>query len=120
MKFTKKIKRTISDVLEELDDVVFGKDDDNEMIFFDEIVNWAKEKRKEYPEAVAFLIAVKDNPNCRNDKDKLLITQGLLDINNKPISLYGREPVGRILYTKTIDEKLINALNGEENVIVKF
>ena len=62
---------------EVLDDIVDAKVKDIEqknfeknclpVVTFDRCVQWAKTMEKEYPQAGGFVIAVKDNPDPRNE-----------------------------------------------------
>lgn len=91
-----------------------------EVATFDEIVEYAVEAKRKNHRISAFIISVKRNYDSRNDNDKLIIIQGLLDSNNKPISHNGIEAESRIIHARTIDKKFIDVLNGEETKIVRF
>lgn len=91
-----------------------------EIVTFDEIVQYAIEERKTNPQIEAFVVSVKKNFDPQNENDKFIIIQGLLDGNNKPISLDGKETDSRIIHTKTIDKKFLDMLNGAETRIIRF
>lgn len=91
-----------------------------EVVTFDEIAQYALDAKKAKTEAAAFVVSVKKNYDPRNENDKLIIVQGLLDANNKPISLDGKESESRIIHTRTIDKKFLDVLNGAETKIIKL
>ena len=91
-----------------------------EIITFDEITQYALDMKKNNPKVVAFVVSVKKNYDPKNENDKLIIIQGLLDAENKPISLNGKESESRIIHTRTIDKKFLNILNGSETKIIKL
>ena len=78
------------------------------------------EEKKKDSRIEAFVISVKKNYDPQNENDKLIIIQGFLDKNNRPISLDGKEAESRIVHTRTIDKKLLDILNGAETKMVKL
>ena len=68
--------------------------------------------------AAGFVLSVRKNLDPRNENDNYIIVQGLVDLQNKPITVNG-ESVSRIIHTRTIDDALIKALNGKESVIFR-
>ena len=115
---------------EVLDDIVDAKVKDIEqknfeknclpVVTFDRCVQWAKTMEKEYPQAGGFVIAVKDNPDPRNENDKLCVIVALIDENNKPISMDGAKGISTIFHGGTIDSKMIDSLNGNQSARYKF
>ncbi len=91
-----------------------------EIATFDEMVQYALDAKKANPKIAAFVVSVKKNYDPKNENDKLVIVQGWLDVNNKPISLDGKESESRIIHTRTIDEKFLDALNGAETKIIRL
>lgn len=91
-----------------------------EIVTFNEIVQYAHDARKANPEIAAFVISVKKNYDPQNENDKLVIIQGLLDAENKPVSLDGKEAESRIIHTRTIDKRFLDVLNGAETKIIQF
>jgi hypothetical protein len=91
-----------------------------EIVTFDEIAQYAIDAKKTNSKVAAFVVSVKKNYDPRNENDKLVIVQGLLDAENKPISLDGKESESRIIHTRTIDKKFLNVLNGAETKIIKL
>ena len=65
-----------------------------------------------------FVLSVKKNLDPRNENDNYIVVQGLVDAQNKPITVNG-ESISRIMHTRTIDDALIKALNGKESSIFK-
>ncbi len=68
--------------------------------------------------AVGFVLSVKKNLDPRNENDNYVIVQGLVDGQNKPVTVNG-ESVSRIMHARTIDDALIKALNGKESCIFR-
>ena len=91
-----------------------------EIVTFDEIVQYAIEERKVNPQIGAFVVSVKKNFDPQNENDKLIIIQGMLDGNSKPLSLDGKESESRIIHTRTIDKKFLDMLNGADTRIIRF
>lgn len=91
-----------------------------EIVTFDEIAKYALDEKKENPVVAAFVVSVKKNYDPQNENDKLVIIQGFLDAENKPVTLNGKESESRIIHAGTIDKKFLDVLNGKETKIVKF
>lgn len=91
-----------------------------EIVTFDEIVQYAIEERKVNPQIGAFVVSVKKNFDPQNENDKLIIIQGMLDGNSKPLFLDGKESESRIIHTRTIDKKFLDMLNGADTRIIRF
>lgn len=68
--------------------------------------------------AAGFVLSVRKNLDPRNENDNFVVVQGLVDGQNKPITIAG-ESASRIMHTKTIDDALIKALNGKESCIFR-
>ena len=68
--------------------------------------------------AAGFVLSVKKNLDPRNENDNDIVVQGLVDGQNKPITVNG-ESISRIMHTRTIDDALIKALNGKESGIFR-
>lgn len=66
--------------------------------------------------AEGFILSVKKNYDPRNENDRFVVIQALLNGNNKPIVING-ESVSRTLHTKTIDDALIRAMDGSESKV---
>ncbi len=91
-----------------------------EIVTFDEVVQYALEEKKKNAVIGAFVVSVKRNYEPRNENDKFLVIQGLLDGNNRPITSDGKEAESRIIHTGTIDKKFVVVLNGAETKMVKL
>ncbi len=83
-------------------------------------VRYYKEESGKLQGAVAagFVLSVRKNLDPRTENDNYIVVQGLVDGQNKPITVNG-ESVSRIMHTRTIDDALIKALNGKESCIVR-
>lgn len=110
---------SIEDFTDAVAEVLYRKEY-NEIVTFDEIVQYALDAKKVNPKIAAFIVSVKKNYDPQNENDKFIIIQGLLDKKNKPISFDGQESESRIIHTKTIDKKFLNVLDGAETKIIKF
>jgi hypothetical protein len=116
-------KRNLSIFIDDFTDAmaeVLHRKEYRELVTFDEIVHYAMEEKKKDSRIEAFVISVKKNYDPQNENDKLIIIQGFLDKNNRPISLDGKEAESRIVHTRTIDKKLLDILNGAETKMVKL
>ena len=83
------------------------------------IYYYKEEVRKLQGTSVAgFVLSVRKNLDPRNENDKFVIVQGLVNSQNKPITVAG-ESISRIMHTKTIDDALIKALNGKDSCIFR-
>ena len=110
---------SIDDLTDAIAEVIHRKGY-KEVVSFDEIVQYALERKENNPKVAAFVVSVKKNYDPQNENDKLVIVQGLLDINDRPISQEGKESESRIIHTRTIDKKFIDVLNGAETKIVRL
>lgn len=91
-----------------------------EIVSFEEIAKYAIEEKKKNSKIAAFIISVKKNYDPKTENDEYIIIQGLLDKNNRPIVLNGKDSESRIIHTKTIDKKFLEVLNGSETKIVRI
>lgn len=91
-----------------------------EVVTLEDCIRYYKEEASKLPWAVAagFVLSVRENLDPRNENDNYVVVQGLVDGQNKPITVNG-ETVSRIMHTRTIDDALIKALNGKESVICR-
>ncbi|MCM1251675.1 MAG: hypothetical protein NC321_02555 [Clostridium sp.] len=110
---------SINDFTDAVAEVLYKKGY-KEIVTFDEIVQYALVRKKSNSRIKAFVVSVKKNYDPQNGNDKLIIVQGLLDEDNKPISLDGKESESRIIHTRTIDKNFIDVLNGAESKIVRL
>lgn len=90
------------------------------VITFDYCLTWAMNMKKEYPQCAGFVAAVKQNPDPRNENDLLCVIIGMMDAQNKAISLDGKKGISTIIHGKTVDKKMLDYLNGNESAIYKF
>ena len=91
-----------------------------EVISFDFCKAWALEMQKKYLSGIVLLISVSENTVSKKPNDKLKIFLALLDSNKKPMPADEKNAVSGVYYAGTIDQKLIDLLNGEETVICKM
>ena len=103
------------------------------VLTMDDCISWMNVQINNFSKAGYLFIYVDDNENPRNENDLLSVTLALLDSNKKVIYLNDNKPsifsrnkstckeiVCSIVPTKTIDEKLLSALNGHESVLIKL
>lgn len=84
-------------------------------------IHYYKEEVEKLPPGTpvfGFILSVRKNLDPRNENDNYVVVQGLVDAQNKPITVNG-ESVSRIMHTRTIDDALIKALNGKESGIFR-
>lgn len=110
---------SVEDMTEAVAEVIYRKGF-CEIVTFKEVADYALEKKKKNSKIAAFVVSVKKNYDPKNENDKYIVIQGLLDKENKPISLNGKESESRIIHTKTIDKKFIDVLDGLETKIIRI
>lgn len=91
------------------------------LVSLEECIQYFKEESRNVTSFVpvaGFILSVKKNLDPRNENDNYIVVQGLVDSQNKPITVKG-ESVSRIMHTRTIDDALIRALNGKESAIFR-
>lgn len=87
------------------------------IVTLNDCVQYFHNESKKLPnekKAAGFILTIKKNPDPYNENDFLIIIQGLVDENKKPIIVNG-ETISRILHTRTIDHTLICALDGKDS-----
>lgn len=62
------------------------------------------------PIATGFILSVKENLQSKNENEKYVIIQGLVDDQDKPIKQDDENAIGRKIYAANIDEKRLNIL----------
>lgn len=90
------------------------------VISFDRCHKWALDMKKQYPQSAGFVIAVKDNPDPRNENDRICVIIGMIDANSKVITIDGQHGISTIIHGKTIDEKFLDTLNGKLSLKFMF
>lgn len=91
-----------------------------QVVTLEECIDYYKKEASKIRGAVAagFVLSVRKNLDPRNENDNYVVVQGLVDGQNKPITVNG-ESVSRIMHTRTIDDALIKALNGKKSGIFR-
>ena len=91
---------------------------DKETIFqFDSCIEFYKRYKKEMPIATGFILSVKENLQSKNENEKYVIIQGLVDDQDKPIKQDDENAIGRKIYAANIDEKTVKYLDGDDTKI---
>lgn len=81
---------------------------------FDSCISFCNENMKRFPVIVGFVLSVKRVNTSAKGDTRYIITQGLIDRNDRPVTSDGKNPICRIIHARDVDEKTINYLNGDE------
>lgn len=81
---------------------------------------WIKEVKGDYPSAVYCMFSVKEIPIPDTKETGLSVTLILMDNEMNPVKLDEKRAVSTIFQAETIDESLINLLNGEKNALISL
>lgn len=81
---------------------------------------WIKEVKGNYPSAVYCMFSVKEIPIPDTKETGLSVTLILMDNEMNPVKLDEKRAVSTIFQAETIDESLINLLNGEKNALISL
>ena len=95
-----------------------GRSKRKRMLTLDACIQRAYADKKEYPQIVGFIVAVKHLG--MSDADGLEITVGYMDKNRKAITLDGETALAHTCKVDTIDEKLVNLLDGNNSAIYEL
>ena len=116
LKVVDKVANTLSDIVEmlELDE---NKVDKETIFQFDSCIEFYKRYKKEMPIATGFILSVKENLQSKNENEKYVIIQGLVDDQDKPIKQDDENAIGRKIYAANIDEKSVKYLDGDDTKI---
>lgn len=104
------------------------------VLTMDECLAWLKLQKVNYPQAAYFFIYTEQNPSPRNENDLFSVAIALVDTQKKAIpvtcikktSLFAssapkeQDIVCMVIPTKTMDTKLLKALNGGSSVLIKL
>ena len=90
------------------------------VVRLDDCVAWAKRMRELFQQSAGFIINVKNNPVPKNENDLIIVTVAMLDANRQPVIYDNNNGVSTLMHGRTIDEKLLNMLNGTDSIMLKF
>lgn len=90
------------------------------VVRLDDCVAWAKRMRESFQQSAGFIINVKNNPAPKNENDLIIVTVAMLDTNRQPVICDNNNSASTLMHGKTIDEKLMNMLNGTDSIMLKF
>lgn len=90
------------------------------VVRLDDCVAWAKRMRESFQQSAGFIINVKNNPAPKNENDLIIVTVAMLDTNRQPVIYDNNNGVSTLMHGKTIDEKLLNMLNGTDSIMLNF
>lgn len=104
------------------------------ILTMDECLTWLKLQKENYPQAAYFFIYAEQNPNPRNENDLFSVAIALVDQQKKAIPVSGiqrkslfassapkdQDIVCMVIPAKTLDMKLLKALNGGSSVLIKL
>lgn len=106
------------------------------ILTLNDCLNWIQVQKIKYPQGQYFFAYVENNPMPRNENDVLSVAIALVDGYKKPIpvsakkrsffsapnndTIINQDIVCSVIPAKTIDQRLIKALNGTSSVLVKL
>ncbi|MDE5763732.1 MAG: hypothetical protein K2I00_02055 [Ruminococcus sp.] len=90
------------------------------VVSFDRCYKWALDRKKEFPQSAGFIIAVNENCDPKNENDRIFVTIGMLDEQNKVITMDGVNGISTVLHCGSVDSKLVDYLNGDNSKIFKL
>lgn len=104
------------------------------VLTMDECLTWMKVQKENYPQAAYFFIYAEKNPTPRNENDLFSVSIALVDSQKKTIPVKNIKPrnlfassapkdqniVCMVIPTKTLDMKLLEALNGVSSVLIQL
>ena len=88
------------------------------MLTLDACIQKAYADKKRYPQIAAFIVKLK--PSAKGDADGFEILLGYMDKNRKAITLDGKTALAYTYEVTTIDEKLVDLLDGNDSAICEF
>lgn len=89
-----------------------------EKVCLEDCLEFYQECKKENSAVAGFVLCVKKNEDPQSEDDNLIIMQGMIDAENRPIAIRGQS-MSQQLHAKTVDQKIINLLDGEDIKIIK-
>lgn len=104
------------DVIDAIAEVIKQKDY-KDIYTYDECINFYKMCESAYPTVSGFVVSVKKNYEPKNDNDKLIIIQAMIDSMRRPVKDADGESLSKIEHARTIDKKLLAFLEGKETKI---
>lgn len=137
-KIVKSIKQTAQETFNSLADEEYSKMC-RTILTMDDCVEWIKVQKSDFPQIAYLFIYVEKNNAPRNENDLLSIAVAGLDATKKAIPIRKTVPESKlfpkkkeisasadtdiicvVIPAKTIDEKMINVLNGNPSVLIKL
>lgn len=129
-KAIKSLKKGFSNAFQKIADEEYKKICRPELTMSD-CVSWLKIQRQNYPQAAYFFITVEQNPEPRNENDRFSVILAITDDNKQPIPVENAKKKSKsepedqdivcvVVPTRTLDAKLLKALNGGSSVLVKL
>lgn len=131
-KVVRDIKQNAAEVFQKIEDEEYAKIC-RPLLTMDDCLSWLKIQREIYPQAAHFFICTEQNPTPRNENDLFSVTIAVVDAQKKtiPVTAYkktglfgspsqGQDIVCMVIPTKTLDTKLLKALNGSPSVLIKL
>jgi len=98
----------------------FGKKKFEKELSLKQCLAWIKEVKGNYPSAEYCMFSVKEMPIPDTKETGLSVTLILMDNDMNPVKLDEKRAVSTIFQAETIDESLINLLNGEKNALISL
>ncbi|MCD8222964.1 MAG: hypothetical protein LUD07_12445 [Clostridiales bacterium] len=121
-----RVRSSMSDIVAELSDLTDALAEQRfqrgflEIVTLNDCIRYYREEigKLQGVSVAGFVLSVQKNLDPRNENDNYIVVQGLVSAKDKPITVNG-ESVSRIMHTRTIDDALINALNGKDSIIFR-
>ena len=126
----KNLKEGISNALQKIADEEYKEICRSELTMND-CVKWLKIQRQDYPQTAYFFITVEQNTEPRNKNDVFSVILAITDDNKQPIPVENAKKKSKsesedqdivcvVVPTRTLDAKLLKALNGGSSVLIKL
>ncbi|MBO4897681.1 MAG: hypothetical protein J5590_05230 [Clostridia bacterium] len=107
----------LDDVIDAIAEAIKQKEY-KEVYTYDECISFYKTCESAHPLVSGFVLSVKKNYEPKNDNDKLIIIQGMIDSQKKPVKDNNGESLSKIEHAGTIDKELLTWLDGKETKIM--
>lgn len=127
-KAIKSLKEGLSKTFQKIADEEYKKICRPELTMND-CISWLKIQRQNYPQAAYFFITIEQNPEPRNENDMFSVILAITDDNKQPIPVENAKKKSKsedqdivcvVVPARTLDAKLLKALNGGSSVLVKL
>lgn len=128
----KSIKDTANSIFQSVADEQY-KSMCRPIVTMDDCLKWLNVQRQSYSQAAYFFIYTEKTPAPRNENDIFTVTIAVIDAYKKTIPVHALKPRGpfssapknqdivcMVIPARTLDTKLLKALNGGSSVLIKL